>query len=159
MTHDFTALEAILKTDIDFLEKIRAISETIKMMVQADLCTIFIHDPKTRSFWSAYIEGISFIEIPDNSGIVHEIFNTNQARIINNVQEEKEYNERVEKSSGYHIHSMIAAPLIDKQNRPIGVIQVINKLSEAHQFSETDKNVVTRLLKHINQYTESLSGR
>ncbi len=155
---NFTDLEEILKTDIDFLEKIRAISDTIKSALNADRCTIFIHDPKTGTFWSAYIEGISYLELPDNSGIVHEIFEKNLAQIINNVQSNKDYNNTVEENTGYFIHSMIAAPLINQRREPIGVIQIINKLNDEPFFDDQDKEVVTRMLHHINDYTECLSG-
>lgn len=155
----FTDLELILKSDIDFLEKIRAISDTIKSILKADRCTIFIHDPKTRTFWSAYIEGISYVELPDNSGIVHEIYEQNMAQIINNVQTNEDYNDIVEKNTGYVIHSMIAAPIINDRKKPIGVIQIINKLNDEQYFNESDKDIVTQLLHHINDYTECLSGQ
>jgi len=158
LENNFTDLEEILKTDIDFLEKIKAISKTIKSLVKAERCTIFIHDPKTHSFWSAYIEGTSYIELPDTSGIVHEIFEKNQAEIINSVQTSKEYNMNVEKNTGYFIHSMIAAPIIDESQKPIGVIQVINKMTADHQFSDVDQEILSKLLHHINQYTKSLKG-
>jgi len=156
---NFIDLEKILKTDIDFLEKIRAISGTIKSILKADRCTIFIHDPKTHTFWSAYIEGISYLELPDNSGIVHDIFEKNQAQVINNVQGNEEYNNTVEENTGYFIHSMIAAPLINKRKEPIGVIQIINKLDDKPYFNQDDEEVVTKILHHINDYTECLSGR
>ncbi|MCW8929716.1 MAG: GAF domain-containing protein [Gammaproteobacteria bacterium] len=155
---NFTDLELILKTDIDFLEKIRAISDTIKSILKADRCTIFIHDPKTGTFWSAYIEGISYLELPDNSGIVHDIFEKNQAQVINNVQNNEDYNNTVEENTGYFIHSMIAAPLIDKRYKPIGVIQIINKLGDEPYFDQDDEQVVTKMLHHINDYTECLGG-
>ncbi|MCU7836313.1 MAG: GAF domain-containing protein [gamma proteobacterium symbiont of Taylorina sp.] len=158
LENNFTDLEEILKTDIDFLEKIKAISETIKSVVKADRCTIFIHDPKTHSFWSAYVEGVSYIELPDTSGIVHEIFEKNQPEIINSVQNSKEYNMTVEENTGYIIHSMIAAPIIDESQKPIGVIQVINKMAPPHQFSADDQDTLSNLLHHINQYTKSLKG-
>jgi transcriptional regulator with GAF, ATPase, and Fis domain len=155
----FADLEAILKTDIDFLEKIRAISDTIKSALGADRCTIFIHDPKTKTFWSAYIEGISYVELPDNSGIVHEIYEQNQAQIINNVQANEDYNDTVEKNTGYVIHSMIAAPIIDDRQQPIGVIQILNKVDNEPYFDDADKAIVTNILHHIIDYTECLKGQ
>ena len=154
----FTDLEEVLKTDIDFLEKIKAISDTIKAALGADRCTIFIHDSHTKTFWSAYIEGISYVELPDDSGIVHDIYAQNQAQIINNVQTNEDYNNTVEKNTGYVIHSMIAAPIIDIRKNPIGVIQIINKLGKEHYFNEADKEVVSNILHHINDYTECLRG-
>ncbi len=156
---DFTDLENVLKTDIDFLEKIRAISDTIKVALKAERCTIFIHDPKTKTFWSAYIEGISYVELPDDSGIVHEIYAQNQAQIINQVQANEDYNNSVEKNTGYFIHSMIAAPIIDNRKTPIGVIQIINKQTPDRYFSDADKEVVSNILHHINEYTECLRGQ
>lgn len=156
MHNNFNKLEKILSSDNDFLEKIKAISETIKTMLHADRCTIFIHDPETKSFWSAYIEGLSYIELPDNTGIVHEIFTKDKAYIFNKVQHNLKYNHMVSDDSGYLIHSMIAAPIIDEKNKSIGVIQVINKLDNNHDFSESDKEIVMKLLHHINHYTKNL---
>ncbi len=54
---------------------------------------------------------------------------------------------------------MIAAPLVDKRNKPVGVIQVLNKMREELYFSKADQKVVTGVLHHITGYTECLSGR
>lgn len=158
LEEEMSALESILQSDIDFLEKIRAISATLKKLVNADRCTIFIHDPVLRSFWSAYIEGISFIELPDDEGIVHEVFEENKIRIVNNVKNSAVYNEATERETGYVIRSMLAAPIIDQAGQPIGVIQVINKCDGDDFFDDNDASVIDRLMHHIQRHTVRLKG-
>lgn len=151
-------LEQVLKSDIDFLEKIRAISDTIKALVQADRCTIFIHDSTSNSFWSAYIEGISYIELPDTMGIVHDVFHKNQMLIFNNVQKNPEFHREIDSSTGYVTRSMMAAPILDYSKRPIGVIQVLNKLGNDGRFATEDKQVLAELIHYIHNYTDRLKS-
>jgi len=47
----------------DFTKKIKIISNSIKDILEVDRCTIFIHDNSTKSLWSVYVDGVSYIEL------------------------------------------------------------------------------------------------
>ena len=151
-------LERILKSDTDFVEKIDLISDTIKALVGAELCTIFIYDHVSKSFWSAHIEGISYIEIPDSKGIVSDVFHKKGIMIINDVQNDPRFHKEIDLSTGYTTKSMLAVAILNHQKEPIGVIQLLNKTRDEKKFSHRDKLILSKLLHYISQFSERFSG-
>jgi len=151
-------LDQILKSDTDFVKKIDVISDTIKDLVGAELCTIFIYDSVSKSFWSAHIEGISYIEVPDSKGIVSDVFHKKGIIIINDVQNDPRFHKEIDVSTGYKTQSMLAVAILNHRKKPIGVIQLINKNRGEHRFTNKDKLILSKLLHYISQYTERFSG-
>jgi hypothetical protein len=70
------SLNKELVLEDDFSKKIKLISSAIKDIIEADRCSIFIHDDSTNSLWTIYVDGISYIEVPDDMGIVSEVYNS-----------------------------------------------------------------------------------
>jgi len=150
-------LDSILKSDADFVEKINTISDTIKELVGAELCTIFIYDKVSRSFWTAHIEGISYIEIPDTKGIVSDVFHKKGIMIINDVQNDPRFHKEIDLSTGYSTQSMLAVAILNHLKEPIGVVQLINKNRDGQKFTSRDKSILSKLLHYISQFTERFS--
>lgn len=150
-------LDRILKSDTDFVEKINAISDTITDLIGAELCTIFIYDAVSQSFWSAHIEGISYIEIPDSKGIVSDVFHKKGIIIINDVQNDPRFHKEIDLSTGYVTKSMLAVAILNHQKEPIGVIQLINKKRGEQKFGQRDQLILSKLLHYISQFTEHFS--
>lgn len=148
----FNNLETILNKNIDFVEKISAISETIKQLVKADRCSIFIHDAVSRSFWSAYIEGVSYIEIPQDVGIISDVFHSKNTIIVNDVQNHENHHDSINKQTNYLTHSMIASPIQDDKGTTVGVMQVLNKLDDKGEFSNTDVLHLEEAMLYIKDY-------
>ena len=138
----------------DFSKKIELISSSLKDILKADRCTIFVHDNSTKSLWSIYIDGVSFIEVPNNIGIVSEVFNTKQAMIINDVQNSPKFNSDVDKGTGYVTKSMLSAPIVGFGGEVMGVIQLINKLDERAIFDEEDEEVLNYVMSHLSAFLE-----
>lgn len=148
----FNNLETILNKNIDFVEKISAISETVKKLVNADRCSIFIHDAVSRSFWSAYIEGVSYIEIPQDVGIISDVFHSKNTIIVNDVQNYENHHNSINKQTNYLTHSMIASPIQDDKGTTVGVMQVLNKLDDKGEFSNTDVLHLEEAMLYIKDY-------
>lgn len=151
-SNNFDALEAILNEDIDFVEKIRAISDTVKSLVHAERCSIFIHDAISKSFWSAYIEGVSYIEIPEKVGIVGKVFQSKETLIVNDVQNDANHHKTIDAKSQFITHSMIAAPIKDRDGKVVGVMQLLNKLDSDQLFTNQDIEHLREALSYIKDY-------
>jgi len=151
---NLTEIEEALNSHTDYIEKIKSISINIQALIGVEVCTIFIHDPRTHSFWSAHIEGVSFIEIPDNKGIVSEVFHANDTLIINDVQNNKHFLNQIDSSTGFVTKTMLATPIIDKHKQAIGVVQLINKNKDEHLFTAEDSQNLSVFMHHISQFSE-----
>ncbi len=137
----------------NFSKKIELISNSIKEILKVDRCTIFIHDESTKSLWSVYIDGISYIEVPESSGIVSEVFKTKKPIIINDVKNSELYNSDIDKGSEYETKEILAMPIIGYADRVLGVIQLINKL-DGNGFVDEDIKVLEYVMGHISAYLE-----
>ena len=148
------ALNKELVLEEDFTKKIKMISSALKEIIKADRCTVFIHDDSTQSLWSIYIDGISFIEVPNNIGIVSEVYKTKKTMIVNDAQNNDKFNEDIDKGSGYKTESILSVPILGFGDRSLGVIQMINKLDEKKSFVEEDVEVLNYVMSHISAFLE-----
>ena len=138
----------------DFSKKIDLISRSLKEIIKADRCTIFIHDESTQSLWSIYIDGISYIEVPNNIGIVSEVFKTKKTMIVNDAQNSPLFNSDIDKGSGYTTKSILSVPIMGYGEMSLGVIQLINKLDESSSFNEEDEEVMHYVMSHLSAFLE-----
>ena len=141
----------------DFVQKIGVISTVVKDIIGADRCTIFIYDKNTDSFWSAHIDGVSFIEVPGDKGLVSEVFKSKKYSINNNVYNDKRFYSKIDKNSGYITHSILAAPIISHSDQSIGAIQLLNKKGGERIFTPEDVEVLQKTMKYFVEYAESLA--
>jgi signal transduction protein with GAF and PtsI domain len=151
--HIIIGLDEKLSGTKDVVEKVNLISYTLKEVVGADRCTIFIYDEDTNSFWSAYIDGVSYIEIAHGEGLVSKVFLDKTPSIYNDVKSINEHFEKIDQNSGYHTRSMITAPILTYDNSALGVVQVLNKI-DGTEFTDYDLEALMRLLGHIVEFAQ-----
>lgn len=138
----------------DFNKKIKLISKSIKDILKVDRCTIYLHDNDTKSLWSVYIDGISYIEIPDDIGIAGEVYKTKRTIIVNDVANSPYFNESIDKESGYQTKAVLTVPILGFGGRVLGVMQLINKLDGTGKFSEEDEQILSYIMAHICAFLE-----
>jgi putative methionine-R-sulfoxide reductase with GAF domain len=143
-----------LAVEEDFNKKIELISSSIKDILKVDRCTIFIHDDNTKSLWSIYIDGISYIEIPDTKGIASEVFKTKKTIIANDVSNNPLFNKYIDKSSGYTTREILSIPIMGYGDNVLGVMQLINKVDGTGKFSEEDEKILSYFMGHISAFLE-----
>ncbi len=142
-------LEIIQENDL--VKKITIISDSIKDIIKADRCSIFVHDNNSKSFWTIHADGISYLELPDNKGIVSKAYNTRHTIIENNVQENAQAVQSVDLE--YKTKSIISMPVFGFDDECIGIIQLLNKHSD-DGFSEIDKKLLQFLVKHFTTFIQ-----
>ncbi len=138
----------------DFSTRIDLISNTIKNILNVDRCTIFVHDNNTKSMWSVYIDGISYIEVPDDKGIAAEVYRTKKTIMLNNVQNDPNYNSIIDEASGYVTKCILSVPIVGYGGKILGVMQLINKIDGHCGFNEEDEKVLEYVINHISAYLE-----
>ncbi len=149
-------LNSTLASDISFVKKINIVSETIKDIIKADRCTIFVYDSDTSSFWSAYIDGVDYIEVPDDKGIVSKVFKDKKTLIVNDTNSDPNFYSNIDESTGYHTETILAMPIMGYDNRCLGVIQLLNKLDGEGGFNENDSKILKFAINHIATFVELL---
>jgi GAF domain-containing protein len=150
------SLNARLGSDTDLVNRINLISKTIREMVRAERCTLFVYDKNTHSFWTAYADGISYIEIPEGEGIVSEVCRSKKTAIENDVEQRTMFDDKIDQSSGFQTKSMIAMPVIGFGGECIGVVQLLNKYDD-EPFSENDAKILQFVISHFAAYVQSMT--
>ncbi len=140
-----------------FSKRISLISQTIKDILNVDRCTIFIHDEDSKSMWSVYIDGLSYIEVPEDKGIAGEVYRTKKTIIKNSLQNDKLFNSSIDEGSGYITKSILAMPIVGYGGRVLGVMQLINKIDGSEGFSEEDEKILNYVIGHISAYLEVMT--
>jgi adenylate cyclase len=98
-------------------------------LLDAERSTLFIHDPKTDELWSRVAEGgiAKEIRIPAAAGIVGAAFASRALLNIPDAYADPRFNQEVDRRTGFHTRSILAAPVLDREGTPVGAIQVLNK--------------------------------
>lgn len=149
-------LELLLKLSANIarerdLKKILAeLANITKLLLDADRCSIFLHDRKSSQLWTIVAHGVKEIRIPDTGGIAGAVFQSREVLTIADAYEDARFDRNVDQQTGYRSRAMLAMPLVNKNDVPIGVFQVINKTTDG-TFTQDDVN----LLQHVGLYAGS----
>lgn len=143
-----------LISENDHSKRMILLSDSIKNMLNVDRCTVFMHDEQSSSFWSVCLDGISFLEVPDDTGMVGEAFKTQKALIVNDVEHSPLFNDIIDQSIKYHTKNIMTIPIFGYDKKIIGVMQLLNKIDGSAGFSEEDEKVLSYVISHISAYLE-----
>ena len=72
--------------------------------------------------------------------------------IVNDPYADKRFSPKVDHETGYLTHNIIAIPINDAFNKPIGVLQLLNKKNG--DFDKEDKRLLTIFNHYISGYIE-----
>jgi len=115
--------------------------------VGASSGTIYIHDSDSGRLIFRHVlpedvaEKMPFPDIPDDFGIAGRVFQTRKTEISQFEEPIKSDRSNIEKATGVFVRTMITVPLMMEEERPIGVVQLINK-TEDRPFTEDDATVL-----------------
>ena len=135
----------------EFTQKIKIIADTVKDIIKANRCSIFVHDKKSHSFWTVHTDGISFMELPDNKGIISEVYKKKETIIINDVITENEKILSVDLN--YVVKSIISMPILGFDEECIGVVQLMNKEDE-NGFTDLDAKTLQFVVNHFTTFIQ-----
>lgn len=128
-----------ISTEIKLKPLLLKIMKTTKIFLNADRCTLFLHDKKTHELWSMVAQGMDATEIriPDGFGIAGHVFQHGEVLNITDAYTDSRFNKNVDKDSGYKTNTILCMPVVDKEGNRIGIIQALNK--EGGAFSTEDE--------------------
>ncbi|WP_242097083.1 adenylate/guanylate cyclase domain-containing protein [Sphingomonas sp. CROZ-RG-20F-R02-07] len=106
----------------------RVVAETCKML-GSERATIFLHDPATGTLFSRVASGgeIAEIRLPSTAGIAGSVFTSAESMNIPYAYADLRFNPGFDRQTGFFTRSILCVPILNKENRVIGVTQVLNK--------------------------------
>jgi len=128
------------------------ISSYAKDLLQADRCSVFIYNKEKGCLWTVLADGVEAIEISSDEGIAGASFQEVRALIVNDPYADKRFSSKIDDETGYRTRNIIAIPIMDAFNEPIGVLQLLNKIEG--EFDKEDKRLLTFFNHYISGYVE-----
>ena len=108
--------------------------------------TIYLHDAPARRLRFQHVlpqesaERLQALDIADDYGVAGQVFQSGQSQISSFDQTPGPSRARFESQTGIAIRNMITVPLNMEDERPIGVVQLINKRDG--EFTDNDAAVL-----------------
>jgi sigma-B regulation protein RsbU (phosphoserine phosphatase) len=112
--------------DLDLL--LRRMAEAATSLLGAERASIFVHDREKRELWTKIALGSGEIRVPDYAGIVGHVFQTDELLNIPDAYADSRFNKEIDRKSGYVTRNLLTTPMSDFDGKPIGVMQVVNKI-------------------------------
>ena len=133
-------INSLLDPD-ELMESIRTIARD---ELQAEKSTIFLGNEENQELHSAYLEDKHLdINLTFGSGLAGLVAKTGKSIIIDDAKNDDRFYKGVDEISGYVTKTVVCAPMYNKEQKLIGVFQVLN--SKKGKFSESDKRFLEDL--------------
>ena len=124
--------------------------ELISASLQAERCTIFLHDRETDELFTKAAVGLAAeIRIPSDHGIVGTVFRSGESLIVEDAYADARFNREVDQQTGFHTRNLLCVPLRharDGETRIVGAVQVLNKRKGS--FGQEDLRLLDSLNSH-----------
>ncbi len=139
----------------DLTELLNNMAQAAARVLRGDRASIFLWD-KARSELVGHpamgVEG-GTLRIRDDQGIAGEVLKNLLPKRWDDTGDPHAINTKVGKKLGYATRSLVAVPLLDRRNRPLGVFEVLNHRSGL--FSEEDEKFLIELARHASAAVEN----
>lgn len=144
-------LEAILdicssmmvQRDLDVL--LDLIINRTSEILDAERTSIFVVDHETKELWSRIAQDAEIREIrmPASRGIAGLAARSRRIINIRDAYRDKRFNPKIDRKTGYRTRTILCAPMVDHDDRVIGVLQVLNK--KHGFFSPYDEKLIAAI--------------
>ena len=131
----------------------------IPIVVNAERCSIFIHNPATREIWLKCGTGVTEREIRvdrEAPSVVGNVIDTGEHKIINGLKEENGIHKKIDQQTGFETKNILSVPIKSLDGKEImGAVQVLNKKGE-EKFSEDDLKLVEEMAHYLQLTVENI---
>src|SRR5687768_7653370 len=103
------------------------IAEATTALLDCERASIFLHDTVTDELWTKVALQSGLIRIPSGAGIVGLAFKDRKLVHVPEPYKHPRFNPEPDRRSGFVTRDLLAAPMVDIENNPVGVVQAINK--------------------------------
>ena len=137
-----------LSANLDFEPLLQSIIEAASDLTRSESSSIMVHDNETLSLrfiaapWDV-IDSIRSITVPLDRSVGGWVYMHAQSMVLNHAENDPRVFRMVDRGLNEKTRSMLAVPLFYK-GKPIGVMEAINKLNNAH-YTEEDISILETL--------------
>lgn len=142
----FSLLLSLFKDITNFGDKegfIESMLEEVVRILNAQRATVFLINPESNELEAVCALGVrkEQLKFDYRLGIAGSVFTTGAALNIDTVHDSTHFNEAFDKKFGFETKSIICHPIHNREDKIIGVIQVLNKRNEDRFTIEDEKTM------------------
>lgn len=134
-----------LNSTLDLDEVLTSILNASVEQLDAETGTVFLANDDETALVSRVVEGDTVKEliVPADKGIAGASFISRKILNVSDPYSDKRFDSSYDEKSGYKTRNILSIPMLDRQGRSIGVIQVLNK--KHGSFTDLDLDFATIL--------------
>ena len=138
----------VVNSTIDIDKLLRLILEAAMQSIKADRGTLYLVDNATGDLWSKVAKGKNMVEIrlPIGKGLAGYVGKTGETVNIADAYTDPRFNPEIDKRSGYKTRNVLCMPMRDKEEKIVGVFQLLNK--DHGSFTKDDEAFIDALSVH-----------
>ena len=138
----------VVNSTIDLDKLLRLIVEAAMQSIKADRGTLYLIDNATGELWSKVAKGKNMVEIrlPIGKGLAGYVAKTGDTVNIADAYSDPRFNPEIDKRSGYKTRNVLCMPMRNKEERVVGVFQLLNK--DHGSFTKDDEAFIDALSVH-----------
>jgi hypothetical protein len=121
----------LMNADLSTECVLRRIMDEAKALVGAEVASVFLVDAERLELYSTVNSTKGELRIPITSGIAGHVATTGEPVVITDAYRDDRFNNIVDLKTGFKTRDMMCVPLKAKKGAVIGVVQLINKVSDA----------------------------
>jgi signal transduction histidine kinase len=128
------ALSSIL--DVDQL--LREVMDRAQELLEAERSTLFIVDRERGELWSKVLRGLKphEIRLPLGKGLAGWVAKSGRPVVVSDAYDDPRFDPSVDQRSGFRTRSVMAVPIRGRDERVLGVIEVLNRRTGAFGVEE-----------------------
>ena len=121
-------------TDLDAL--LHRIAEATTALLGCERASIFLHDSKSNQLWSKVALQSKEIRLSLDQGVAGHCFRHNVPVHVPDAYADPRFAKEFDRQTGFRTRDLLASPMVDWDDRPVGVLQALNKA--AGGFTDDD---------------------
>ncbi|MDM8542070.1 GAF domain-containing protein [Desulfococcaceae bacterium HSG7] len=126
---EFFKVVSEVVAEIDLGQILNKVMSQATKMINCNRTTLFLNDERTNELFSQVGEGLGAFQIrlPNTAGIAGTVFTSGDTVNIPHAYADLRFNPAFDKQSGFFTRSILCVPVVNKENKCIGVTQALNK--------------------------------
>src|SRR5258708_10282673 len=126
---EFINVVAEISSHLDLDGLLQRIMSEVTRMLNVERSTLFLNDEKTGELFSRVAQGDGIVEIrlPNTRGIAGMVFTSGTPLNIPYAYADLRFDPSFDDQTGFFTRSILCTPVVNKQRKVIGVMQVLNK--------------------------------
>lgn len=130
----------------------------IPKLLDAERCSIFIHDHINKEIWLKCGTGLSErqIKISATESIVGEVIKTGEHKIVENLDDEEGPHKQIDQETGFVTRNILCIPIKTLDGSKVaGAVQVLNKQKDAY-FNDNDRELLEKMVHFLELTIENI---